>query len=357
MGMATRFELLPRPRIFVAHQDLRHCTPEQLAQNVLLANHNYPERTTYLASCPDEADPLFALSMRQTAIPAPNTGEKRHGPITVYIHPASGEIVGGADTEHSWIHWVEDFHVYLLAGRSGERWNGIGAATLLVLVLTGVVLWWPGIQRWKRSLIVDFRRGWKRINWDLHNVTGIWTVTFTLMWAMTGIYFAWPKTIAGTINRVSPVVTARYPSTELTAASTSVRPGAGKFDLLTVLREAQKESPKGVLEGCFDGSDPHAIFTVYMARGRLGDYANTDFVYFDQSSGSHLYTWRRGENVTLGDWLLWLTTPLHFGTSWGMAVKIIWACLGMALPLLTITGFFLYWNRYLNRKILKLRKS
>ena len=53
---------------------------------------------------------------------------------------------------------------------------------------------------------------------------------------------------------------------------------------------------------------------------------------------------------TLGDWLVWLVAPLHFGTSWGQTVKALWALLGLALPLLTITGMLMYWNRYLSKR-------
>jgi hypothetical protein len=41
-----------------------------------------------------------------------------------------------------------------------------------------------------------------------------------------------------------------------------------------------------------------------MARAHLGEYTNIDFLYFDQRTGQHVSTWHRGQNETLGDWLL-----------------------------------------------------
>lgn len=346
-------ELLPRPHITVPHRNLRACTTNQLAQAIETADRTYAGRTAYLASCPDEADPLFAISMRSSAQPKAGPNKLLPDPLTAYIDPTTGNVVGQADVEHSWVHWVDDFHVYLLAGRRGEQWNGIGAGVLLLLVLSGLVIWWPGIKRWKRGFVLDLRRGWKRINWNLHNVTGIWTILFTLTWATTGIYFAWPRAMTAAISRISPVVTASYPSSELASTLAAAKAGAAHFNLLTVLNEAKRISPEGALEGCFYGSGPHTMFTVYVGRGRVGDYANTDFIYFDQASGQHLYTWHRGKNITLGDWLVWLTTPLHFGTSWGLMFKILWAGLGIALPVLTITGGLMYWNRYLSRRLVR----
>jgi uncharacterized iron-regulated membrane protein len=33
-----------------------------------------------------------------------------------------------------------------------------------------------------------------------------------------------------------------------------------------------------------------------------------------------------------------------------MGVKIIWAILGIMLPVLAVTGVLMYWNRYLSKK-------
>ena len=76
-----------------------------------------------------------------------------------------------------------------------------------------------------------------------------------------------------------------------------------------------------------------------------------DTLYFDPYDGSYLSMWRRGVNQTLGDWIIWLEIPLHFGTFWGLWVKILWTAMGMAIPLLAVTGLLMYWNRYLRRKI------
>lgn len=343
-------ELMPRPDVTVPAVDLRSCTPEKLVSVVERVQKAYPDMDAFLTACPQEANPMYLTTIR----------EKRKGPgrpgepleqIAVYSHPVTGEILGTANREKSWVTWMEELHFNLLAGRSGRLWNGIGGATLLALVLTGVVLWWPGIRAWKRALILDLRCSWKRINWDLHNVTGFWTVAFTLMWALTGMYFTWPWLFTTPINKISKVVTASYPAGEMKKlAQRPLRPEA-PLDVLAVLKKSKEISPDGYLEGYFYGMGPKPIFTVYMARGRMGDYSSTDFIYFDQRSGEHLYTWHRGKNQTLGDWLVWLVAPLHFGTSWGPVVKWLWFFLGLVLPLLTITGFLMYWNRYLGRKL------
>ncbi|NUQ30225.1 MAG: PepSY domain-containing protein, partial [Acidobacteriaceae bacterium] len=42
--------------------------------------------------------------------------------------------------------------------------------------------------------------------------------------------------------------------------------------------------------------------------------------------------------------------PLHFGTLWGLPVKMLWCLLGLCLPVLSITGLLMYWNRHLRTR-------
>ena len=77
--------------------------------------------------------------------------------------------------------------------------NGVGALCLAAMCLTGAVIWWPGGTNWRRSLSIDFTRQWKRVNWDVHSAVGFWTVVFIAMWAVTGVYFAFPSGFRGAI--------------------------------------------------------------------------------------------------------------------------------------------------------------
>ena len=91
------------------------------------------------------------------------------------------------------VEWLVKFHGELLMGDTGRRLNGIGAISLTLLCLTGVVLWWPGIAHWRRSLTVNWRSSFARINWDLHNVLGFWCFLFVMVWGISGTYFSFPQ--------------------------------------------------------------------------------------------------------------------------------------------------------------------
>lgn len=86
-----------------------------------------------------------------------------------------------------------DLHDNLLAGRSGRHVNGVGSVILVVLALTGMVIWWPGIKTWRRSLTVRRRVGLTRFTWDLHSMMGFWSLPFIMLFAITGSYLAYPE--------------------------------------------------------------------------------------------------------------------------------------------------------------------
>lgn len=91
------------------------------------------------------------------------------------------------------VEWLVDFHGNLSHGDAGRRLNGIGAILLTLLCLTGAVIWWPGIAHWRRSLTVNWRSSFARINWDLHNVLGVWCFLFLAMWGISAMYFSFPQ--------------------------------------------------------------------------------------------------------------------------------------------------------------------
>jgi len=99
-----------------------------------------------------------------------------------------------------------DLHDNLLAGPTGRTVNGLGAIVVLALSVTGLVVWWPGIKTWRRSLIIHRGLGWKRLIWELHSMFGLWSVGFILVFAVSGIYLGIPHPFEDLANRLEPLI-------------------------------------------------------------------------------------------------------------------------------------------------------
>jgi hypothetical protein len=50
----------------------------------------------------------------------------------------------------------------------------------------------PGVHHLRRGMTVRRNVPWHRFVRDLHGALGVWSVLLVLLWAVTGIYFAFP---------------------------------------------------------------------------------------------------------------------------------------------------------------------
>ena len=123
--------------------------------------------------------------------------------------PRSGSDLGDAVPATFWlVQKLLDLHDNLLAGPRGRKVNGVGALAVLAVTVTGLVIWWPGIKTWRRSLTLHRGLGWKRLNWHLHSMIGFWSLAFLLVFGASGVYLCFPDTLQDFADRLEPLTTA-----------------------------------------------------------------------------------------------------------------------------------------------------
>jgi uncharacterized iron-regulated membrane protein len=119
--------------------------------------------------------------------------------------PYTGKDLGPPDPAGvRFIVWLASLHDDLLYGDAGRRVNGYGAVFLTLLYFTGLVIWWPGVSNWRRSLTVDLKSNWKLFNWNLHSAAGFWSFLLVLMWAVSGVYLAFPNPFQDLVEYLQP---------------------------------------------------------------------------------------------------------------------------------------------------------
>jgi uncharacterized iron-regulated membrane protein len=293
----------------------------------------YPEAKLDNIQTPSPQMPAFILFAADT--------HQHH--FTLLADPVTGSLRLQSRT---WLYWTYELHANLLLGEAhGVQVNGIGAACLLLLTITGLFLWWPGIKIWARGLRIGFRHNWKRINYDLHSAIGFWTLFIVFWWALSGIYFAWYRQVASAVAMVSPLRGMLSP-----VAKTQPKPSPDRASIDQVLTAIHQASPTGQL---FSLSDPLLSGTTIYALVDLrapGDFSHRDIITLSTTDARILTIWHYGQNRTASDWILWAMHPLHFGTLWGIFFKLIWAFCGVAVAILAVTGLLMYWNRFLSHQ-------
>lgn len=311
----------------------------------------YPKDRLFLVSYPSETTREFqAIAMRR----APGGGAK----MMMASDPVTGDVVGDVNLTDSWLGFVHNLHISLLTGPVGFIANGVGAILLLLISATGLFLWWPGVRSWIRAFTVDFRRNWKRVNFDLHNTVGFYTLVLVSFWSISTVYFVWEDQFTAAVNRISPVTRPDPHATPFSVAP--AKPGAARANVDSLVAVALAMVPGTRAHAVSPGQIEKQPLVVFLSQaGAVEDPAEIPMdatrVYFDPFTGRHLGTQPAPVNRTIGDWVIWSMVPLHFGNKWGFIVKVVWAILGLSLPVLVITGVLMWWNRSLGKKWKRIR--
>ena len=109
----------------------------------------------------------------------------------VYVHPESLVVLGSVVEEDRPMRWLFRLHGELLMGNRGSAIVELASSWAIVMILTGLVLWWPrGASRLGGVVYPRLSRG-SRIFWrDIHGVTGFWVSGFALVLLLTGLPWA-----------------------------------------------------------------------------------------------------------------------------------------------------------------------
>lgn len=112
-------------------------------------------------------------------------GEQR---LRAYVHPASGAVLRVIDEADRPMAVVKAIHGELLLGERGSLLVELAASWAIVMVLSGLYLWWPrGRRRFAGVLYPRLSARW-RVRWrDLHAVTGVWISLLALFLLVSGL--------------------------------------------------------------------------------------------------------------------------------------------------------------------------
>lgn len=276
----------------------------------------------------------------------------------VYIDPYTGEVLGQSQRT-PFFRTVFMLHRWLLDSQPadggifwGKRITGISTLLFVIILLSGIVIWWPRSRKGlKNGIQIALRKG-KACFWhDLHAAGGIYVLLLVLVMALTGLTwsFDWYKNAFYTLFGVETTAPAKGPAhkekspqgpqpgttTEATAPVTPFACWQQVYD------QVAAENPDRLKIEITDG-------TASVSNNRYGNIRGTDRYTFDpqsgQITGASLYK-DTGNSGKIRGWIY----SVHTGAWGGNLTRIIWflaALLGATLPL---TGYYL-WIKRLYRK-------
>ncbi|GMM91987.1 PepSY-associated TM helix domain-containing protein [Qipengyuania sp. MTN3-11] len=129
--------------------------------------------------------------------------------VEVFVSPQA-QVLGTLDPADRISNIVARFHGSLMMGDWGDRLVELAASWTIVMILTGLYLWWPRPFRAGGTLWPRFSLKGRALMKDLHRVTGFWIAGLVLLmlasglpWAGTwGSAFAWARAELGLVEGV-----------------------------------------------------------------------------------------------------------------------------------------------------------
>ena len=104
----------------------------------------------------------------------------------VFVSP-QGAVVGTLDPDRRFTQIVHDVHGQLLMGPRGSWLVEFAASWAIVLIVSGLYLWWPKGTGLAGVIWPRFRGGRRTFLRDIHAVSGFWVSGFALVLLVTGL--------------------------------------------------------------------------------------------------------------------------------------------------------------------------
>jgi uncharacterized iron-regulated membrane protein len=117
----------------------------------------------------------------------------------VYVHPETLEILKLEREDRRLMRLLFHLHGELLLGNPGSMVVELAASWTIVMIITGLFLWWPRNSAGLAGIVYPRIARNGRVFWrDLHAVTGLWVSFFVLFLLVSGL--PWAKFWGGTLK-------------------------------------------------------------------------------------------------------------------------------------------------------------
>jgi uncharacterized iron-regulated membrane protein len=334
---------------------------------------------THSIAAAQEAQPGLVVSITMPATPdrpaevaiKPATGEA----VQVAVEPATMTVLGTYVTADTLVGLAREIHRSLTIGTLGRGIVELAACWTLVMIATGLYLWWPRGAAFHFGGVF-FPRVWLRgraLLKDIHAVTGVWVAALIVFMVLTGL--PWAGVQGGIVRQGVTAMGIGYPP----RGAQSVPMQAVVKDAPWTLADAAmpKSTPASEHAGhagheaAGGGADGAAVEGVdritdaLWAMGITGGYrltlpagptgVYTASIYPDQPQGQRTlhfdrYSGRLIKDVGYADYgwgakAIELGVQLHMGNYFGRANQILMLLPCIGIVLLVFSGLWMWWKR------------
>ena len=301
-------------------------------------------------------------------------------PRRVFVDPASAAVLGSFVYERTLVGIADTVHGSLMLGWIGDAVVELAACWAAILIVTGLYLWWPrrsgkaGV--WYPRFAARGRRFWR----DMHAITGVYAAVLILFLIFTGL--PWAGIWGGQL--FTPAVEAlglgysgaRTPPASVAKAPLTTPAERGRGTPWALENVAPPNSSAGhAHHGASASRDESALpapdigvdrvrriiaqqglaedYWLMLPVGATGVYKAQTYpdrpqgqrtLFIDRYSGAVLRDIAFDDYGVAGK-TIELGVALHMGNYFGLANQLVMLAACIAIALLVITGFVMWWRR------------
>ncbi|MEM9346029.1 MAG: PepSY-associated TM helix domain-containing protein [Planctomycetota bacterium] len=277
----------------------------------------------------------------------------------VYLHPTTGEIQGTRNHNRSFMPIMRKAHRTLFLGTTGRVLIELATSWTVILLLTGVYLWWPRpLNRVAGVWLPRLKRSKPYLFWrDLHSVPSAYITVFAVIIVFTGLFYT---LASGSLMKLSTYGTSEM-VTQLRnppAVSTDQPiPPASRQQIVEAVRDARgieamalvaphaDSDGRHITPDDYDAETPVHFDELWLVQFGNKDKPNTrGIVQVDPYSAEIVQTLDY-ENADAGVIVASYMYPLHVGSIFGTPTKILATLTCLLIIAMTITGIVMWWVR------------
>jgi len=303
---------------------------------------------------------------------------------SVYLNPYTGEVLGRLSVENRLMKQIRNLHRGLMLGKTGEILMELAGCWTLVMVGTGIALWWPKARqkggRFVPRLSSSNGRAWWR---ELHAVGGAWLALGALFFVLSGLPWSstWGKQFKALatsaqlgypqgawgrahVHSAKPAMDTADPSMagmkmdDLPLPQTPWAVGAtrvphstadAKDPTIPLDKVVALAAQAGVRDG-YDIALPTTAEGVYTVSYFPADPQAERTLHIDRYSGQILSDIAYRDYGRVAQWISY-GTSLHMGRYFGVANQILASLISLGLAAMSISGFVMWRKRKPGRAI------
>lgn len=329
----------------LTHQDLPVKSLEEIENNISEANLGQLTSITI----PEKHGEFYEAQIKTSP-------EDRRG-TTFLVNPHTAEVVSAPESKASdFMFSMFKLHRWLLLDSSiGRPIVGVATIIFMLLSVSGLILWFP--KKWKRK---NFKQGfkiktkanWKRINHDLHNTLGFYSLLLIIIMGLTGLCWSFEgyREFAG--NLIGTKIFDRSGGPKFEPAPVSDTEAANLDEIYTVVKSefpytgkvslglATEEAPVYNIRK-YDDSSLSPVIADRLVVDRAGNVLHKDL--FEE----------KPLNVQVAS----LIKPLHLGDIYGQFSKFLYFLACLIATSLPVTGTIIWINKLRKKSAKKAKKQ